>query len=199
MAGMEADGATAPPAKPATAPMPATGRRRVFYRKRNFAVDSLYFWRLAFVGETASWPSDGRWSGRATEIIETALQDVGGGDAVDDFGAALAGHVGGDYLALARGGRQPLVPQRHRQIAERHEIAGELARRLGARAVAAGQGERQADHEPADAVRVDQREEPRHVIAKAPPADGFERARDDEAGVGEGEADRFGADIEPDQ
>src|SRR5438105_1111510 len=37
------------------------------------------------------------WSGdrvaRGAHRVEEALQDVGGGDAVDDLGAALAGHV----------------------------------------------------------------------------------------------------------
>ncbi len=82
------------------------------------------------------------------------------------------------------------------KIAQRHEVARELAHRLGARPVAAGEGQRQTDHQPAHAMGVDQREQPRHVLAKAPPADGVERGGDDEARVGEREADRLGADIE---
>ena len=44
-------------------------------------------------------------SGGAIEEIETALQNVGGGDAIDDFGAALSRHVMSDHLASDSGGR----------------------------------------------------------------------------------------------
>ena len=107
------------------------------------------------------------------------MQDIGGGDAVDDFGAALAGQVGGDHLALTAAVDSRSSHNAIGRSRKRHEIAGELAHRLGARPVAAGQGQRQPDHQPADACAIDQREQPRHVVAKAPPADGFERAGDD--------------------
>ena len=82
---------------------------------------------------------------------------------------------------------------------KRQQVARELADRLSARPVGPGEGQRQADHQPADAVGVDQGEEARHVVAKTAAADGFERGGDDPARVGESEADRLGADIEADQ
>src|SRR5439155_181097 len=53
------------------------------------------------------------------------------------------------------------------------------------------------DHQPADLVPLDQREQHRDVIAEAPAADRFERAGDHQPRVAEREADRLGADIEP--
>ena len=82
---------------------------------------------------------------------------------------------------------------------KRQQVARELAHRLGARPVDAGKGQRQADHQPAHPVGVDQGEEPRHILAKAAAADRFERRGDDPAGVGERKADRLGADIETHQ
>ena len=55
-------------------------------------------------------------------------------------------------------------------------------------AVAAGQRQRQADHQPADAVPVDQREQRRRVVAKPAPPDRLERAGDDQPRVAEREA-----------
>src|SRR5271163_947377 len=138
-------------------------------------------------------------SASAAEKIEAALQDVGGGDAVNDLGATLARHIGGDHLAGHGSGRQPLVPQHHRQIAYGDDVAGKLPDRLSPWPVTAGQNQRQADNKPADAIGVDQCEQPRHVVVKAPPPDGFERGSDDAARVGEGEAYRLGADIEAHQ
>lgn len=127
------------------------------------------------------------------------MQDIGGGDAVDDLGSPLPSHVGRDHLALDGCGRQPLVPECHRQIAQGQEVAGELAHRLGAWPVTAGEGQRQADDKAADPVGVDQCEQSRHVVAKTPPPDGIERGGDDEARVGKGEANRLDADIEAHQ
>ena len=134
--------------------------------------------------------------GGAADRVEAALQDIGGGHPIDDLGAAFSGHVMRDHLAGDRRGRQPLVPERDRHVAHRQHVARELAHRLRARAVAAGQRQRQPDHQPADAVPVDQREQRRRVVAKPAPADRFERAGDDEPGVAERGADRLRADIE---
>src|SRR6266571_671167 len=53
-----------------------------------------------------------RASAWAPDRVEAALQDIGGGDAVDDFGTAFSGQIGGDHLAGHRRGRQPLIPER---------------------------------------------------------------------------------------
>ena len=137
-----------------------------------------------------------RASGASPDRVEAALEEVGGGDAVDDLGAAFPGHVVGDHLAGHRRGRQPLVPERNRQVAQRQHVAGELAHGLGARAVAAGKAQRQPDNEAADAMLVGQREKSGHVIAKAAAPDRVERAGDDEPGIAERQPDRLGPDIE---
>src|SRR5439155_17702881 len=69
--------------------------------------------------------------------VERALQNVGGSVLVDDGGALPSAGVGGDQFALDRGGREPLVPERDRQLGDAREIAREGARGLGARALAA--------------------------------------------------------------
>ena len=78
-------------------------------------------------------------SGGAIEEIEAALQNVGGGDAIDDFGAALSRHVMSDHLASDSGGRHPLIPKNDRQVTECQQIPRELAYGLGAGAVDAGE------------------------------------------------------------
>jgi hypothetical protein len=74
-----------------------------------------------------------------------------------------------------------------------------LAYRLGPRPIGAGEGQRQADDEAGNAMGIDQRREPRHILAKAAPPDRLERSGDDPAGVGQGEADRLGPDVEAHQ
>src|SRR5947209_18781036 len=61
-----------------------------------------------------------RWSGELGPAggVEKALQDVGGGDPVDDFGAALSGHVVRDHLAGDRRGGEALVPEGDRHVAQ---------------------------------------------------------------------------------
>ena len=78
----------------------------------------------------------GRLGAQAREAVERALQDEGRGVLVDHLGALRAAHVGGDQVALDRGGREPLVPQRDRQCGELGEVARERAGRLRARAFA---------------------------------------------------------------
>ena len=61
------------------------------------------------------------------------MQNEGGGVLVDHRRAFLTAHVGCNEIALDRGGGEPLVPQRNRQIGELGEIAREGAGRLRAR------------------------------------------------------------------
>src|SRR5690348_12935714 len=60
------------------------------------------------------------------DSIEEALKNIGGGGAVDDFGAAAARQIAFDHAALDRGGGQPLVPERQRQVDDREQVLGEL-------------------------------------------------------------------------
>ena len=85
--------------------------------------------------------------------VERALQNEDRGMLVDHRGAFFAADVGGDQLAFDRGGGQPLVPQRDRQIGELGEIARKRADRLRARSFAAVHVARQAEHE-ADAAAL---------------------------------------------
>ena len=52
----------------------------------------------------------------SSQAVERALQDIDGGVLIDDGGAFLSAHIGGDQRAFDRGGRQTLVPERDRQI-----------------------------------------------------------------------------------
>src|SRR3954453_1073491 len=72
-----------------------------------------------------SWRGPG--AGEAQQPVERALQDVGGRMLVDDFGAPGSAHIGGDEVALDRGGRQPLVPQADRQRGQLRQIARKCA------------------------------------------------------------------------
>ena len=135
----------------------------------------------------------------ASDRVEAALQDIGRRHPIDDLGAAFSCHVVRDHLAGNRRGGQPLVPQRDRHVAQRQHVARELANRLRARRVAAGHRERQSDHQPADAMPVDQREQRRRIVAKPAPADGFERAADNQPGVAERGPDRLRAHVKPEQ
>ena len=99
------------------------------------------------------------------EPVERALQDEDGGVLVDHLGALRAAHVGGDQVALDRGGREPLVPQADRQRGQLGEIARKGARRLRARTFRAVHVDRQAEHE---AGRVALGGEREHGVARRP-------------------------------
>jgi hypothetical protein len=70
---------------------------------------------------------------------------------------------------------------------------------LGARSIGPGEGQRQADDEPAHAMGVDQSEKTGYILAKAASPDRLERRGDDAAGVRQSEADRLRPDIEAHQ
>ena len=119
---------------------------------------------------------------------------------VDHLGAAGAANVHADQFALDGGGRQPLVPQRDGKAGEVGEIAGKGAGRLRARALAAVHVDRQAEHE-ADGVAFG-RDIARSRAASALKAlrwMRFDAGREPAVGVGHGDADGLGAEIEADQ
>ena len=114
---------------------------------------------------------------RSRYRVEAALQDIGSGDLVDDFGAALAGHVGGNHLAGNGGGRQPLIPQQRQQVAQRRVAqTPELIACAGCRRPGSING-RPITAPPTSCRSTS--EQSRHVVAKAPAADRVERAGDD--------------------
>src|SRR5262245_36247897 len=75
--------------------------------------------------------------GQSRQPVERALQDEHRGVLIDHRGALGAADVRADQFALDRGGGEPLVPQRNRQVGELFEIARERAGRLRARPFAA--------------------------------------------------------------
>ena len=121
---------------------------------------------------------------------------MGGGELVDRLGALGPADVGVDHRPLDRLGRPALVPQQDRQ-AERRQIAGEGADRLGARAVAAVHVERQADDEAGDARDGDEGGERGQILGELGAADGLGGAGEAPARIADREADGLGADIEP--
>jgi hypothetical protein len=129
------------------------------------------------------------------------LEDVGGGHLVHDLGAAAARHVGLlDQEAVHGRGREPLVPEGERKVLELEEVLGEGARGLRARALAAVHVDGQAQHQPADAAPLDEREQGLGVLGEAlAPADRLQGRGDREARVGEGEPDGLGPQIEAHQ
>ena len=97
------------------------------------------------VGPLASLAAASSAVGDSAKPVERALQDVGGRHLVDHLRAPGARDVVCDQRPQDDRGGKPLVPEDDRQSVRRREIAGEGARRLGARAVAPLQVERQPD------------------------------------------------------
>ncbi len=65
-----------------------------------------------------------RLRGQVAEPVEQPLQDIAGGDVVDDLGAAPARGVGLEERALGGDGGQPLVPEGDRQVGQRRRGCG---------------------------------------------------------------------------
>src|SRR5215469_14757204 len=84
--------------------------------------------------------------------VEQALEDIGGGGAVDDRAAPLARKVGFDHSAFDRRGRQPLIPKGQRQVDNGKQVARELTDTLDARRRLAVETEGQTDDDAADAM-----------------------------------------------
>ena len=133
------------------------------------------------------------------EAVESALQDQGRRHLVDHLGAAAAGDVGLEQRALGGRCRQPLVPQQHGQRCELRQVAREGARCLGARALGPVEADGQSDHEAAHAMLLRDLEEAPGVGRELGPRQRGEPRGDGARHVGEGEAHRLGADVEPQQ
>src|SRR5487761_353543 len=133
------------------------------------------------------------------DSIEEALKNIGGGCAVDDFSAAAARQIAFDHAALDRGGGQPLVPERQRQVDEREQVLGELPDALDPRRRLAVEAQWQADDDAANAVFFHFADDALGIVAEARAADGVERRGDDAPRVAQGQADGLGADIQSEQ
>ena len=133
------------------------------------------------------------------EVIERALEDVGGGGGVDALGALFARQVGLYHAPRHGDGGEALVPERNGAFDARVEIGGELARRLAGRALAAVHVDGQAEHEACGVLAPIESFEDLRVFRELRAPDGFSRARDGSACVGERHADGFRAQVEADQ
>ncbi len=133
-------------------------------------------------------------------MVECRLQDAGGGEAVDDGGAALAaeiGFVGQELLGLFGG--EALVPHGGGKAGGIRQVAGPVAGGLGGGAEGTVHGEWETDHETAG------------FLARGDAADGFRHggelaaaefaigAGEAQAGIGEGEPDGAAARIDAEQ
>ena len=79
------------------------------------------------------------------------------------------------------------------------EIAREGARRLRARALRSVHVERQAEHEADRAPLRRERQDPVGIDGEGLARDGFDAGREPAVRIGGGDADRLGAEVEPDQ
>ena len=118
---------------------------------------------------------------------------------VDHFGAAGAAHVHADQLALDGGGGEPLVPQRDRKIGQPGKVAGEGAGGLRARSLAGIHVDGQAEHE-ADGVALGgDGDDAGRVRLEGLALDGLDPGGEPPIGIGHGDANGLGAEVEPDQ
>ena len=135
----------------------------------------------------------------ASEPIQRALQDVGGGMLIDHGLALVAADVRLDQGAFDRGGREPLVPERDWKLGQLRQIAGESTRRLRARTFAAVHVDRKPEHIARDAPLAGEREQARGIIAEAFPGDRLDRSGQTAVGIAHGNTDGLGAEIETHQ
>ena len=133
------------------------------------------------------------------QTIQRALQDEHRGVLVDHFGALGAADVHADQFALDRRGRKPLVPQSDGQIGEGGKVAGKGAGRLRARSLAAVHVDGQAEHEAHRIAFGRERQQPRRVGLERLALDCLDAGREPAVGIGNGNADGLGAEIEADQ
>ena len=131
--------------------------------------------------------------------VQRALQDEDRGMLVDHLGAAGAGDVHADQFALDGRGRQPLVPQRDGKAGEVGEIAGKGAGRLRARPLAAVHVDGQSEHEADRVAFARYRQQPRRVGLERLAVERFDAGRQPAVGIGDGDADGLGAEIEADR
>ncbi len=94
---------------------------------------------------------------------------------------------------------EPLVPQADRQVGAMREIAGKGAGRLRARALRPIHVERQPKHEARCPALRREGEQARCIGRKRLPRDRLHPGREAPLGIARGDADRLGAEIEPDQ
>ena len=131
--------------------------------------------------------------------VQRALQDEDRGMLVDHLGASGAADVHADQFALDGSGREPLVPQRDGEAGEVGKIAGKGAGRLRARPLAAVHVDGQAEHEADRIAFARDRQQPRRIGLEGLALDGLDAGREPAIGIGHGDADGLGAEIEADQ
>src|SRR3974390_23476 len=109
--------------------------------------------------------------------IERALQAEGGGVLIDPRCTLLTTDIGGNQLAFDRGGGQPLIPQRDRQLAKLGEIARKGAGCLRARAFAAVHVDGKPEYEAGGRTLGRQREQRGTIDGELSARDGGDTGR----------------------
>ena len=128
--------------------------------------------------------------------VEHALQDEGGRGRIDPAGALAARHVHLDQRPLGRDRRQPLVPEQEGQVGEPRHVAHEGARGLRARpslpSMLIG-----SPITTAPTSSFAQGEQRRRVGENLLAPDDRTRMGEGQAPIGDGDADRLVAEVEP--
>jgi hypothetical protein len=137
--------------------------------------------------------------GPACQPVERALQDEDGGVLVDHLGAPRPADVGGDELALDRGGGEPLVPQADRQLGQARQVAREGAGRLRARTFAAVHVDREPEHKARCLALGRQRQQSLRISGKILARDRLDGSGKPPVGIAGGDADGLAAEVEADQ
>ena len=133
----------------------------------------------------------------ARDPVERALQDESRGGGVDFFRALLSRQSASIMARSAAAVESRSSQSTTGRSRQRREVAEEGARRLGARTLGAVHVDRQAEDEPADFLARAEREERLGVLGEFRAADGVERRGDLQPRIGERDADRLGAEVEP--
>ena len=111
----------------------------------------------------------------------------------------VAAGVGGNELALHRGGGEPLVPQRDRELRQARQIAGKGARRLRARTFGPIHVDGEAEHKSGSLTLSGEHQKPRRVSGKILASDRFDAGGQPPVGITRGNAYGLGAEVKADQ
>ena len=128
--------------------------------------------------------------------FEKRLKNQDGGEPIDDFAAAADAHLAlaEDAISLCRG--ETLVPQVNRQRKALAKLFRKLLRALGLDAGASAHVQRKAEDDFCDFELADQVSQGFEVRSLVLPTEGWEALGGKAEGVGNGQADGLGAEIQ---
>ena len=134
-----------------------------------------------------------------SETVQHALQDIGGGLAVDRPGPLAPRAVSADHLAFDRPGREPFVPEGNGNIDLFQQVGRKVTGRLAARPFTAVHVDREADYERPHVFRPDELADLSCVLGKFAPAQGQTRAGHGKVRVRKCQPYRFFPHVQPHQ